>query len=165
MPSEVNADWGSFPNVLVMAVLTPLQLMGFAEYGKALDTARTRTHLTSHARTNIPWIRKDLKKDQDGVEKAKAKVKVKAEKAREKVEKVRAKEKGRKAKAKANVAKATPPQRNLRRKDGQQNNGKNGKPDPLPSVDTPTTDQRFSPSKKENGVKTTPKPENVKVVT
>ena len=162
MPSEVNADWESFPNVLVMAVLTPLQLMGFAEYGKALDTARTRTHLTSHARTNILWIRKDLKKGQDEVEKAKVKVKVKAEKAREKV---RAKEKERKAKAKANVAKATPPQRNLRRKDGQQNNGKNGKPDPLPSVDTPTTDQRFSPSRKENGVKSTPKPENVKVVT
>ena len=167
MPSEANADWESFPNVLAMAVPTPLQLTGFAEYGKALDTARTRTHLTSHARTNIPWIRKDLRRDQDEVEKAKAKAKAKVKatpKAKAKA-RARAKEKERKAKAKANVAKATPPQRNLMRKDGQQNNGKNGKPDPLPSVDTQTTDQRFSPSKKENGVKSTPKPENVKVVT
>ena len=161
MPSEVNADWESFPNVLVMAVLTPLQLMGFAEYGKALDTARTRTHLTSHARTNIPWIRKDLRRDQDEVEKAKVKAKVKAKpKAR-----ARAKEKERKAKAKANVAKVMLPQHSLKRKSGQQNSGRNGKPDLLLSTDIPTTDQRFSRSKKENGVKTTPRPESAKVAT
>ena len=146
-----------------MAVSMPSPLMEFAEFGKVLDTARTRMHLINHAHTNILWIQTDLRKDQDEVEKAKVKEKVKAEpKARARA---RAKEKERKAKAKANVAKATPPQHNLRRKDGQQNSGKNGKPDPLPSVDTPTTDQRFSLSKKENGVKTTPKPENVKVVT
>ena len=167
MPSEANADWESFPNVLAMAVPTPLQLTGFAEYGKALDTARTRTHLTSHARTNIPWIRKDLRRDQDEVEKAKAKAKAKVKatpKAKAKA-RARAKEKERKAKAKANVAKVTQPQHSPKRKSGQQNNGRNGKPDLLLSADIPPTNQKSFRSKKENGVKTTPRPENAKVAT
>ena len=149
--------------IVLMVASTPSPLMEFAGSGKVLDIAKTEVHLTNHARTNIPWIRKDLRRDQDEVEKAKVKAKVKAKpkaKAR-----ARAKEKERKAKAKANVARVTLPQHSLKRKSGQRNSGRNGKPDLLLSTDIPTTDQRFSRSKKENGVKITPRPENAKVAT
>ena len=65
-----------------------------------MDTVRTKMLPTSHARTNTPWTKKDLRRDQDerAKEKAKAKVEPKA-KAKARTE-ARAKEKE-KEKAKA----------------------------------------------------------------
>ena len=152
-PSEESADWASFPTVLIMAAPMPSPTMEFAEYGKALGTARTKMPPINDARTSIPWIRKDLKRDQDVAGKAEAKAKVRAKpkaKAR-----ARGKEKERKAKAKerASVAKVMLPQHSL-------NNGRTGNPE-LPL----SRNQTCSRSKKENGVKNTPRPESAKVAT
>ena len=137
MPSEENADWELSLTAAPMVESMPSLLMEFAEFGKALDTVRTRMHHTNHARTNIPWTRKVLRRDQ--VERAKVRAKAKVEPRA----KARAKEKERKAKAKAkaNAERVTLPPQSLKKDSGQHHNGRNGKQDlPLPAG-TPPPDQ------------------------
>ena len=125
---------------------------------------KTEVHPTNHARTRIPWTRKVLKRERDAKAKVRAKAKVEPKaKAKARTE-ARAKEKE-KEKAKASVARVTLPPQNLKRKSGRRQNGRNGMPDLTLPVDIPPTDQPFSQSKMENGVKITPKPENAKVAT
>ena len=150
--------------IVLMVASTPSPLMEFAGSGKVLDIAKTEVHHTNHARTNIPWIRKDLKRDQDERAKVKAKAKVEPKaKAKARTEE-RAKEKE-KEKAKASVARATLLPQNLKRKGGRRQNGRNGMPDLTLPVDIQPIDQTFSRSKTESGAKTTPKRENAKVAT
>ena len=166
MPSEENADWELSLTAAPMVESMPSLLMEFAEFGKALDTVRTRMHHTNHARTNIPWTKRVLRRDQ--VERAKVRAKAKVEpraKAKAKARtKVRAKEKE-KEKDRASAARATLPLLNLKRKSGPRQNGRHGTPGLTLPVDIPPTDQPFSQSKMESGVKITPKPENAKVAT